>query len=63
MKRIIRIIFFSLLCISFLYCEKEELLVLKVKRKIEEVSQRLDGILGLAVKDLKNDRTFLINEK
>lgn len=62
MKRIIRIIFFSLFWISFLYCEKEELLALKVKKKIEEVSQRLDGILGLAVKDLKNGNTFLINE-
>lgn len=62
MKRVIRIFFVFLLSFPFLYSGKEELLALKVKKKMEELSQRLDGILGLAVKDLKNGNTFFINE-
>ncbi len=62
MRRALTFIFLLFLSLSFLYSEKEELLRLKVKRKVEEISQRLDGIMGLAVKDLERGETFFLNE-
>lgn len=62
MKRIILFIFLFSIDLSFVYPEKEDYLWQKLRNRITKISERLDGVLGVAVKDLKKGDTIFINE-
>jgi len=45
-----------------LFAENLDILKRKVERRVKEVSEKLDGVAGIAVKDLKSGFTIFINE-
>ncbi len=61
MKRVLPLILLSF-SVSFLWADNLEILKNKTTKKILEICDRIDGVSGVAVKDLKNGFTILLNE-
>lgn len=61
-RKIIYFIFLFSINLGFVYAEKEDYLWQKLRNRITQISERLDGILGVTVKDLEKGDTIFINE-
>ncbi|MGQ9617842.1 MAG: serine hydrolase [Candidatus Aminicenantia bacterium] len=61
MKRAI-VLFLLISSVLSIQAQKLDFLMSRTKKEVERVSERLDGFLGIAVKELKGGYTFFLNE-
>ncbi len=62
MRSVAFIVFLLIVVNNFAYSEKVEILRNKATKRITEIAEKLDGFVGIAVKDLKDGFTYFYNE-